>query len=102
MTHLFSQVYSKSFCNLRSNEHIYNASKILIILESCSNSVKLVSFLNDCEFYRVLLTKKPKITLTEKYDVSHKVLNELTNLESRHILFAIMKHSKSVKAISRE
>ena len=102
MAHLFSQVCSKNFCNLHSNDHIYNASRILVILESCSNSVKLVSFLNDCEFCHVLLTKKPKITLTEKYDVSHKILNELTNLESRHILFAIMKRSKSVKAISRE
>lgn len=74
----------------------------MIILESCSNSVELVSFLNDCEFYNVLLTKKPKIVLTEKYDVSHKILNELANLESRHILFAIMKYSKSVKVISRE
>ena len=59
-----------------------------------------MSFLNGCKFYNVLLTKKLKIVLIEKYDVSHKILNELANLESRHILFAIMKYSKSVKAIS--
>jgi len=49
-----------------------------------------------------LLIKKPKILLAEKYDISNKILNELTNLESRHILFATMKQPKSVQDISRE
>ena len=49
-----------------------------------------------------MLTGKPKISLVEKYDVSNKILNELTNLESRHVLFAIMKYPKSIKVISAE
>ena len=61
-----------------------------------------MNFLNDCGFYNFLLTGKPKILLAEKYDVSNKILNEITHLESRHILFAIMKYPKSVKEISAE
>lgn len=48
------------------------------------------------------MIKKPKILLAEKYDISNKILNELANLESRHILFATMKQPKSVQDISRE
>ena len=48
------------------------------------------------------MIKKPKILLAEKYDISNKILKELTNLESRHILFAIMKQPKSIQDISRE
>ena len=40
--------------------------------------------------------------LAEKYDISHKILNELTNLESRHVLFATMKYPKPIQDISRE
>lgn len=40
--------------------------------------------------------------LAEKYDISNKILNELTNLESRHILFATMKQPKSIQDISSE
>ena len=46
--------------------------------------------------------KKPKILLAEKYDISNKILKELTNLESRHILFATMKQPKSIQEISKE
>ena len=46
--------------------------------------------------------KKQKILLAKKYDISHKILNELTHLESRHILFATMKYPKSIQDISRE
>jgi predicted transcriptional regulator len=46
--------------------------------------------------------KKPKILLAEKYDISNKILKELTNLESRHILFATMNPPKSIQDISRE
>ena len=49
-----------------------------------------------------MLTGKPKISHVEKYDVSNKILNEITNLESRHVLFAIMEYPKSIKAISAE
>ncbi len=48
------------------------------------------------------MIKKPKVLLTEKYDISNKILSELANLESRHILFAIMKQPKSAQTISRE
>ena len=40
--------------------------------------------------------------LAGKYDISQKILKELANLESRHILFAIMKSHKSIQDISRE
>jgi predicted transcriptional regulator len=48
------------------------------------------------------LIKKSKILLAAKYDISNKILKELTNLESRHILFGIMKHPKSIQEISKE
>jgi len=50
----------------------------------------------------MLLAKKPKVPLTKKYDISQKILNELVHLESRHILFAIMKYPKSIQDISKE
>ena len=40
--------------------------------------------------------------LVKKYDISQKILNELVHLESRHILFAIMKYPKSIQDISRD
>ena len=40
--------------------------------------------------------------LADKYDISQKILKELANFESRHILFATMKHHKSIEDISRE
>ena len=49
-----------------------------------------------------MLIKKQKVMLTEKYDISNKILNELVNLESRHILFTTIKYPKSIKSISRE
>ena len=49
-----------------------------------------------------MLIKKSKILLAEKYDISQKILKELANLESRHILFAIMKSPKSIQDISRK
>lgn len=48
------------------------------------------------------MVKKSKVLLTQKYDIANKVLNELANLESRHILFSIIKHPKSVQEISNE
>jgi len=50
----------------------------------------------------LVLIKKSKILLTEKYDISHKIFHELANLESRYILLSIIKHPKSIKDISRE
>ncbi|MGY5147342.1 MAG: hypothetical protein ACW9W4_05025 [Candidatus Nitrosopumilus sp. bin_7KS] len=48
------------------------------------------------------MVKKTKALLAEKYNISNKILNELTNLESRHILFATMKSPKSIQEISKE
>lgn len=53
-------------------------------------------------FHHFLLVKKTKVLLAEKYDILNKILNELTNLELRHILFATMKPPKSIQKISRE
>jgi len=49
-----------------------------------------------------LLIKKSKVLLTEKYDISQKIFKELVNLESRYILFSIMKHPKSIQDIAKE
>lgn len=40
--------------------------------------------------------------LIEKYDITNKILNHLTDLESRHILFSIIKTPKTAKQISQE
>ncbi len=49
-----------------------------------------------------MLIKKSKVLFANKYDISQKILKELANFESRHILFATMKHHKSLQDISRE
>ena len=55
------------------------------------------------DYYSIfLLTKKSKVLLIDKYDISQKILKELANFESRHILFTTMKHPKSLQDISRE
>ena len=48
------------------------------------------------------MAKKLRPLLVEKYDISHKVLKELTNLESRHILFSIIKKPKKIQEIAEE
>ena len=40
--------------------------------------------------------------LVEKYDISHKILNQFVDLESRHMLFSIIKKPKSAQEISKE
>jgi len=49
-----------------------------------------------------LLIKKSKVLLTEKYDISQKIFKELAHFESRHILFSIIKHPKSIIDIVKE
>ena len=49
-----------------------------------------------------MLIKKSKVLLASKYDISQKILKELANFESRHILFAIIKHPKSILDIAQE
>ena len=48
------------------------------------------------------MTAKLKPSLVEKYDISNKMLNELVHLESRHILFSIIKTPKTILDISKE
>ncbi|ABX13258.1 hypothetical protein [Nitrosopumilus maritimus] len=48
------------------------------------------------------MAKKITPLLVEKYDISHKIFSELANLESRHILFAIIKKPKRAQDISKE
>jgi len=55
-----------------------------------------ISFRNFC------MVKKILPLLIEKYDITHKILNQFTDLESRHILFSIIKKAKTVKEISKE
>lgn len=40
--------------------------------------------------------------LLEKYDISHKIFNELVDVESRHILFSIINEPKKIQDISKE
>lgn len=49
-----------------------------------------------------MLIKKSKVLLSDKYDISQKILKELTNFESRHILFATIIHPKIAQDISHE
>lgn len=48
------------------------------------------------------MTRKNNLILVEKYDISHKIFKELANLESRHILFSIIKKPKKAQEISKE
>jgi predicted transcriptional regulator len=48
------------------------------------------------------LAKESRVYLIKKYDISQKILNELVHLESRHILFSMMKRRKSIQDICRE
>ena len=48
------------------------------------------------------MAKKLRPLLVEKYDISHKIFNELIDLESRHILFSIIKKPKRAKDISKD
>ena len=49
-----------------------------------------------------MLIKKSTVLLADKYDISQKILKELANFESRHILFATIRYPKSIQDISRE
>lgn len=49
-----------------------------------------------------MLIKKSKVLLADKYDISQKILKELTNFESRHILFATIKTPKMAQEIAHE
>ena len=48
------------------------------------------------------MAKKVTPRLVEKYDISHKIFNELANLESRHILFSIIKKPKRAQDIAKD
>jgi len=48
------------------------------------------------------MAKKIHPLLVEKYDISHKIFNELIDLESRHILFSIIKKPKRAREVSKE
>lgn len=41
-------------------------------------------------------------THATKFDIDHKILNEFSDLESRHILFSIISKSKSIQEITKE
>ena len=48
------------------------------------------------------MREKLRPLLIEKYDISHKIFNELIDLESRHILFSIIKKPKRAQEVSKE
>lgn len=48
------------------------------------------------------LAAKLKPLLVEKYDIGQKIFNEFVHLESRHILFSIIKEPKTILDISIE
>lgn len=45
--------------------------------------------------------KKRTYSQTSKYDVNQKLIHELTHLESRHILFSIIKRARITEDISK-
>lgn len=47
------------------------------------------------------MKKIPPLTI-EKFDITYRILNELSNLESRYILFSITNKSKEIKEIAKE
>ena len=48
------------------------------------------------------MAAKLKPLLVEKYDIGQKIFNDLVHLESRHILFSIIKEPKTIPDISKE
>lgn len=48
------------------------------------------------------MIKKSNVLLADKYDISQKIFKELVNVESRHILFSIMKQPKSILDVAKE
>lgn len=52
--------------------------------------------------YGYHMVTKLKPSLIEKYDISQKIFSELVNLESRYILFSIIKKPKTILEISKE
>jgi len=48
------------------------------------------------------LVKKPKLSQLTKYDIYQKIVCELTDLQSRIILFSIKRRSKLAEEISQE
>jgi predicted transcriptional regulator len=63
---------------------------------------RIISFLKWLSGSQFLLVKKSQVLLANKYAISQKILTELANFESRHILFATMKYPKSLQDISQE
>jgi hypothetical protein len=48
------------------------------------------------------MSKKITPLLVEKYNITNKILKEFADLESRHILFSIIKKPKTVQEISKD
>jgi len=48
------------------------------------------------------MSKKITPLLVEKYDITNRILKEFADLESRHILFSIIKKPKTVQEISKD
>jgi predicted transcriptional regulator len=48
------------------------------------------------------LTNKISLTQIKKYNVNHKILESLASLESRLILFSIIKNSKTAEEIAKK
>ena len=64
--------------------------------------MNLLVFLYFIQIQNSCMTKKLLPLLVEKYDISHKIFNELIDLEARHILFSIIKKPKRSQEISKE
>ena len=47
------------------------------------------------------MPKKIRPLLVEKYDITHNILNHIIDLETRYILFSIVKRPMRVQEISR-
>ena len=73
-----------------------------IISKLYSRVLKWLGFLNSRKIQSFCMSKKITPLLVEKYDITHRILKEFADLESRHILFSIIKKPKTVQEISKD
>jgi len=61
-----------------------------------------VIFLNNISIIIKKVGGKISLAQKKKYDINHKILETVANLESRAIIFSLVKKSKTAEEISKE
>lgn len=82
-----------------------NKTPIIAYENSCKNSINYTTsskreILGANLQNSIRKLKKITLSQTKKYDVDQKIIHELANLESRHVLFSIVKQAKTPAEIS--